>query len=175
MDWDRLYRKVLLYAENSPKIKMKKQITLLAATGFYSGYLRPFSGTWGTIPAWLIGFYLIKDDITLMFAATVICFIISVWSAGEAEKYFGHDSKNIVIDEWAGMFVTFLFVPYSLVSYIIAFVLFRIFDVVKIYPAAQFENLPGGWGVTMDDIAAGVYANISTHLVIYLLAYFELY
>lgn len=153
---------------------MNKQLSLFLATGVYSGYLRPFSGTWGTIPAWLIGYFLIKGNNVWMIPVTIVCFLVSVWSAGEAEHYFGHDSKNIVIDEWAGMFVTFLFVPYSLTAYIIAFVLFRVFDVVKLYPAAQFEDLPGGWGVTMDDIAAGVYANITTRIVLFALTYFEI-
>ncbi len=152
---------------------MNKFLALLTATGLYSGYLRPFSGTWGTIPAWLIGYYLIQGDNLWMIAATLIAFVLSVWSAGEAEKYFGHDGKSIVIDEWAGMFVTFLFLPYSLLSYGIAFVAFRVFDVLKLYPAAQFENLPGGWGVTMDDIAAGVHANIFTQLVLFALTYYE--
>ncbi len=151
---------------------MKKFFALLTATGLYSGYLRPFSGTWGTIPAWLIGYYFIQGDNLWMIAATLIAFVLSVWSAGEAEKYFGHDGKSIVIDEWAGMFVTFLFLPFSLVSYGIAFVAFRVFDVAKFYPAAQFEKLPGGWGVTMDDIAAGVHANIFTQLVLFALTYY---
>lgn len=153
---------------------MMKHLSLFVATGMYSGYLRPFSGTWGTIPAWLIAFYLIQGNILYLAITTVLVFILSVWSAGEAEKVYGHDSKNIVIDEWAGMFVTILFVPVTLKAYIIAFLLFRIFDVVKLYPAAQFENLPGGWGVTMDDVAAGVYANIATQLVLYGITYFNL-
>ena len=153
---------------------MKKFLALCTATGIYSGYLRPFSGTWGTIPAWLIGYYLIKGDSIFMGLATVITFMLSVWSAGEAEKYFGHDGKSIVIDEWAGMFVTFLFLPYSILSYGLAFFAFRLFDVIKIAPARQFENLPSGWGVTMDDIAAGVYANIFTRLVLFALVYFKI-
>ena len=153
---------------------MMKHLSLFVATGMYSGYLRPYSGTWGTIPAWLIAFYLIQGNILYLAITTVVVFILSVWSAGEAEKVYGHDSKNIVIDEWAGMFVTLLFIPVTLKAYIIAFLLFRLFDVVKLYPAAQFENLPGGWGVTMDDVAAGVYANFATQLVLYGITYFNL-
>lgn len=151
---------------------MIRHLSILIATGLYSGYLRPFSGTWGTIPAWLIGYFLIKDNQMLLLAVTLATILISVWSATEAEKKFGHDSKNIVIDEWAGMLVTFIFIPYSLTNYIIAFVLFRINDVVKIPPASQFEKLPRGWGVTMDDVAAGIYANIMTRLIIMAISYF---
>ena len=80
---------------------------------------------------------------------------------------FGHDARKIVIDEWAGMFVTLLLVPFSFQNYLIAFVMFRIFDVVKIPPARNAEKLPGGWGVTMDDMVAGVQACAATHLIIY--------
>jgi len=148
---------------------MIRQIALVIATGCYSGYARPFSGTWGTIPAWLIAYYLIEGQQPLLAVAIVASFILSVWSAGEAEESLGHDNGKIVIDEWAGMFVALLFVPYSLINYLIAFVAFRIFDVVKIPPARQFERLPGGWGITMDDIVAGIHANLATRLVIYIL------
>jgi len=153
---------------------MKKFIVKLIATGVFSGYCRPFSGTWGTIPAWLIAYFLIKDNHILMAITIIVTFILSVWSATEAEKLFGHDAKKIVIDEWVGMFVTIIFVPYSLTNYVIAFIAFRGFDVVKIPPAAQFERLPRGWGVTMDDIFAGIYANVFTQGVIYLMRYLEI-
>lgn len=148
---------------------MYKKFLIFVATGCYSGLLKPFPGTWGTIPAWLIAFFFIKDDLMLLSIVTLVTFFISVWSAGKAEDYFGHDARKIVIDEWAGMFVALLFVPYSLVNYGIAFFAFRAFDVIKIPPARQCEKLPGGWGVTMDDIVAGIHANLFTQLVIYLM------
>jgi phosphatidylglycerophosphatase A len=73
-----------------------------------------------------------------------------------------------VIDEWAGMFVALLFVPVTLTNYLIAFVAFRAFDVIKLPPAAQSERLPIGWGVTMDDIVAGIQANVFTQIVIWI-------
>ena len=146
---------------------MKDHIVRLVATGLYSGYGRPFPGTWGTGPAWLIGYFLIAGDQRLLIGAVVVSTVLSVWAAGEAEKMFGHDARKIVIDEWAGMFVTFLLVPFSFQNYMIAFVMFRVFDVVKIPPARNAEKLPGGWGVTLDDIVAGVQACVATHLIIY--------
>jgi phosphatidylglycerophosphatase A len=95
---------------------------------------------------------------------------VSVWSAGKAEGILGHDSKKIVIDEWAGMFITFLFVPYSLSNYLIAFVMFRALDVIKIYPARRAEKLPGGWGVTTDDVVAGIQSGLATQLTVIVLA-----
>lgn len=135
-----------------------KRLVLLAATGAYSGYFPIVSGTFGTIPAWLIAWFVVGKNPLLLIGATVLSIIVSVWSAGKAEEYLGHDSKKIVIDEWAGMFVSLLYLPYRLDVYIAAFFLFRFYDVIKPFPAAYCETLPGGLGVTMDDIVAGLYA-----------------
>ena len=143
---------------------MRRKFVTFIATGMGSGLLRPFSGTWGTIPAWAIAFFLTGNNPPVHIVMTIALTLISVWSAGQAEKWLGQDAKLIVIDEWAGMFVTVLFVPVTLVNYLIAFAAFRFFDVVKLPPASQFERLPGGWGVTMDDIAAGAHACIIVHL-----------
>ncbi|MFH1688234.1 MAG: phosphatidylglycerophosphatase A [bacterium] len=148
---------------------MRETIIKLIATGLYSGYGRPYPGTWGTIPAWLIAFFVFKGDQTVLAAAAVVCTLISVWAAGAAEKMFGHDARKIVIDEWAGMLVTLILVPHNLIAYGIAFFAFRGFDVFKFFPASQAESLPGGWGVTTDDIVAGIQANVAVHAVLYVL------
>lgn len=148
---------------------MKRQLVTLIATGFYSGYLKPFPGTWGTIPAWLIAYFFIGESWIIMLAAAIICTLVSVWASGNAENYLGHDARKIVIDEWAGMFVTFLFVPAGLANFVLAFFAFRFMDVVKIPPARQAEKLPGGWGVTFDDIVAGIQAGIATQLFLWLI------
>jgi phosphatidylglycerophosphatase A len=108
-----------------------------------------------------------------MAAAAIVTLFISAWSAGAAEKHFGHDARRIVIDEWAGMFFALILVPYSWLNYGLAFFAFRAFDVVKLFPAAQAEKLPGGWGVTMDDIVAGIQANITVQLIILGLEYLK--
>jgi phosphatidylglycerophosphatase A len=148
---------------------MKKGLIVFLATGIYSGFFPIVAGTIGTIPAWLIAYFFLGAHPWLLAAVTAITFILAVWSAGEAEKMYGHDAKKIVIDEWAGMFVTVLFIPVSLVNYLIAFFAFRFFDVAKVPPASQAERLPRGWGITMDDIIAGIYANILTRVIIYLI------
>lgn len=149
---------------------MKKQIVNAIATGLGTGYAPFASGTVGSMPTWFIAYFLIKGDQLSLAVAAVIAIIISVWSAGEAENNFGHDSKKIVIDEWAGMLITLLLVPYSLTNYLIAFVVFRALDVIKFFPARQAEKLPGGWGVTMDDVVAGIQSSLVTQLIILLIA-----
>ncbi len=150
-----------------------RQLVTAIATGLYSGFIPITPGTFGTIPAWLIAFFLIRGDQRILAAALVICFLLSVWSAGRAEAFLGHDAKKIVIDEWVGMFVAFIILPFTLKAYIIAFFAFRFFDVVKIWPAGAFERLPGGWGVTMDDVVAGIHANIATQAIVFLLAWLK--
>lgn len=153
---------------------MKRIVIKMIASGFYSGYSPLIPGTTGTIPAWLIAYYLIAGNLPVLIVATVVTTAISIWVAGEAEEFFGHDAKKIVMDEWVGMFISIILVPFSLTNYTIAFVFFRIFDVIKLPPAAQAERLPRGWGVTMDDVVAGIQANLATQVAIFAIAYFGL-
>jgi phosphatidylglycerophosphatase A len=145
----------------------KATIIKFLASGLYSGYSPLWPGTTGTIPAWLIAYFLVGNNTNILLAVTGVMIVLSIYLAGQAEKYFGHDAKKIVIDEWAGMMISVLLVPFSLLNYIIAFGAFRAFDAVKIYPANVAEKLPRGWGVTADDIVAGVQANLLTQVIIY--------
>ena len=81
-----------------------------------------------------------------------------------AEKDWGHDAGKIVIDEVVGMWITLWLVPKSLMLYAIGFVLFRVFDILKPLGVRQSQKLPGGWGVMVDDLLAGVYANLILQL-----------
>jgi len=140
-----------------------KRLTTFIATGAYSGFFPIFPGTAGTIPAWILAWFLFKNPYA-MTAAAVITSAVSVWSAGRAEKTFGHDSRKIVIDEWTGMFISLMFLPARLDAYIAGFVFFRFYDVIKPYPADRCERLPGGWGVTFDDVFAAIYANLTCQI-----------
>jgi len=100
---------------------------------------------------------------------TVVAFtFLAFYASQEAEKIFREkDSSRIVIDEWAGFLWAMLLVFPTLPHLLGGLVLFRFFDIVKIFPANVFQNqLPGGYGVVMDDVAAGIYANIVLHILI---------
>lgn len=97
--------------------------------------------------------------------AVVLVMVSIVFSSRSKELYGSPDSSHIVIDECAGQFITFLFVPFSLMTLALGFVLFRLFDVVKPFPVNKTEEIEGGVGVTADDVAAGVMANISLLLI----------
>ena len=95
-------------------------------------------------------------------------FFISVWSATKGEEIFGKDGRQIVIDEATGMVISLLFIPKEIGWYAVAFFLFRIFDVIKPPPARSAERLKAGWGVTLDDVVAGIYANVTLHIIYYI-------
>lgn len=146
------------------------RIIAFFASGFYTGYSPLIPGTTGSIPPWIIGYFLIGNDQTTLWIAAGITVILSVYLSTIAEPIMGHDSKKIVIDEWAGMFISFLLIPFTFTNYLIAFLAFRALDAIKFFPANEAEKLPKGWGVTADDIVAGIQANLLTRLIIFLFA-----
>lgn len=137
------------------------------ATGLGTGYSPLTSGTVGSVPPLLIAYYFFGGDTLTLSIVAVVTTIASVYFADQAENLFGHDSKMITIDEFAGMFITVILVPVTWKNYLIAFIAFRVLDVVKIPPARQAERLPGGWGVTLDDVVAGIQACFVTHGIIW--------
>ena len=99
-----------------------------------------------------------------------IIFAIGVWSATHAERYFGGvDPGPVVIDEVLGMLVTLAFIPVGLSGAMAGFVIFRVFDVLKPWPANRLEQLHSGAGIIADDAMAGVYSNVCLRIVIWLL------
>lgn len=134
---------------------------MLVATLFGAGRARAVPGTFGTlaaIPAAIVLGLLLPP---LAFAAaTAVLAGLAIWTSGLAARAMGlKDPRPVVIDEAAGLFVSLLFLPPTPATYVGAFVLFRLMDIVKPFPARRAEELPGGWGIVLDDLIAGVYAN----------------
>lgn len=93
--------------------------------------------------------------------AMVVVAVVGIWAATVSERYFGGiDPGPVVIDEVLGMLITLAFVPVGIKGAIIGFFVFRVFDVIKPFPAGRLERLHGGLGVMADDAAAAVYGNI---------------
>ena len=141
----------------------------ILATGFGSGLAPLAPGTAGTlvgIPLYLV-FSVLPWPIGLI---TVLAFTCLAWYVSdEAEKLFGRkDAQCIVIDEIAGLQWTLFLVEPTVPHIALGFVLFRLFDIVKPFPARFFqEKLPGGCGVVADDLAAGVYGNLVLQALIH--------
>jgi phosphatidylglycerophosphatase A len=88
-------------------------------------------------------------------------------SSRPREVFGSDDPKEVVIDECAGMVISFLFIPLSVKTLVLGFCLFRFFDIVKPFPVYKMETLEGGLGITMDDVMAGILTNISMLAIIY--------
>ncbi|MHA4810963.1 phosphatidylglycerophosphatase A family protein [Flavitalea flava] len=98
--------------------------------------------------------------------ATILIFFTGVWSSTKMESKWGKDSSKIVIDEVAGMALTLLFIPVRWPYILSGLVLFRFFDIVKPLYIRKMEKLKGGWGVMMDDMLAGLYANLILQIIV---------
>ncbi|SOD80538.1 phosphatidylglycerophosphatase A family protein [Spirosoma fluviale] len=91
---------------------------------------------------------------------TSVITAVGIWSATVVEQEWGKDSYRVVVDELAGMCLTLLFIPITVKSLLAGLLLFRLFDIGKPLGIRKLEKLPGGWGVMLDDLLAGLYANI---------------
>ena len=143
-----------------------RQLLIFIATGAWSGYAPFAPGTFGSIVGLVIGGLCFAPiwrrspaAFLLIFA---IVFVIACWIAGRAEQLLGeHDSSKIVLDEVLGMVATMFMNPTGWISLAAGFALFRIFDIIKPFPASLIDrSVPGGTGVMLDDMAAALYANL---------------
>ena len=138
-----------------------KPIYYLFATGLGIGNIPPMPGTYGSLLGAAIFLFVPVYRIEIKIAAILAVVVLGAYAASKIETTTGvHDNNIIVIDEIAGMWITLLFVPIQLWWIISAIVLFRILDIVKPYPIKKIERLKRGYGVMLDDIAAGIYSGI---------------
>ena len=142
------------------------------ATGFGLGFIPLIPGTFGTLPGLVICYFLAQVPVAFA-APVVIGFIaLSMGLAGAAERLLGKkDPGHIVIDEIAGLAVALFGLPFDAFHVVAGFITFRIFDAWKPYPLKKMEKrFAGGVGVVIDDVGAGIYANILVRLLALLVA-----
>ena len=163
------------------------------ATGFFSGYIPWASGTFGSLVGLLLLLIPGAGSSGVLPALILIGFGAGVYTSGRVAEVEGNrltriaaaakaifqagahaqaDPSIVVIDEIVGMWISLAWIEPGLLPFITAFILFRLFDVLKPEPARFLERLPGGWGIMLDDVVAGVYANAGTRAVLFLLALF---
>ena len=139
------------------KLDFKNPATWMA-TWFGCGLMHPGPGTWGTIGGLPLGLILIVagGKVSLVIGILLL-FALGLWASKKFEAMTGtHDNSMIVIDEVVGMMIALLGSTLSPLSIILAFALFRFFDILKPWPIGWLDkNIGGAWGVMLDDVAAG--------------------
>ena len=158
----------------------RERLFKLGATFLGLGYFPLAPGTVGTLGG--VGFYLLlrwKSDIIpesfpeltvayLIFLAAF--FLIGVYLSSRGERIWRRrDPSKVVIDEAFSFFITMFCLDYSLLTLGVGFILNRFFDVLKPFPLRRLEKLPGGWGIMIDDLGAGIYSNLALRLFLMLI------
>lgn len=146
---------------------LKNFLVKFFATGFGLGYSPLMPGTCGSLLGVLLFTLLRNQPKGFLIGLAVLVTLVSIVIAHQAEKAFGKkDAQTIVIDEVAGQFITYLFAPFSFPHLAAGFVLFRFFDIVKIFPARWVQdNMRGGLGVVGDDVVAGIQGGAILYLI----------
>jgi phosphatidylglycerophosphatase A len=147
------------------------RIALALSTFGYVGFFPIAPGTAGSLAA-LALYALVRwvGDPLIEIATIFVVFAAGVWAATRTEAVLGTtDPGPVVIDEVLGMLVTLAGLPLSLSGVIVGFVLFRVLDIVKPFPAGRLEQAPQGWGIMLDDLMAGVYGHLALRLCLWLM------
>ena len=147
-----------------------RRFGLFIASVGHLGYAPVAPGTFGSA-AGLVLFYLVRaaGSTIVEIAVVITLFVVGVWSANVSEQYIGgKDPAPVIIDEVVGMLITLACLPVTPLGALVGFLLFRLLDVVKPWPAARFEGLPGGLGVMADDAMAALYGNLVMRGLIWL-------
>ena len=152
---------------------VRERLALVLSTFFGAGLLPKAPGTAGSLAALLLATPFQNNPPYLFALAAIALFPISIWSATETANHLNRkDPQIVVIDEVEGQWLTLSGATHlNWRSLILAFLLFRIFDIWKPWPTRTLEKLPGGWGIVLDDCMAGIYAA----LVLFACGWFNFY
>ena len=143
------------------------------ATVFGLGYAPKAPGTFGTLGAFLFclfaNYLFPVNYISIVFLIGAFAGIFGIYSTNKVIPIWGDDPSRVVVDEFVGYIITLTFIPFTLTNLLLAFILFRFFDILKpLGVKAIDEKIKGGLGVMLDDVLAGIYACLSLHLILFL-------
>jgi phosphatidylglycerophosphatase A len=136
------------------------RLVLALGSGLGTGYAPIASGTFGSALAVAWCFIPGVTHEAVLLPLVVVLLILGAKTAERMEAYYGPDPAEVTVDEVVGQWITFLFLPISTPLLIAGFFLFRIFDIIKPYPARRIDRHRGGWPIMLDDVVAGIYANL---------------
>ncbi len=151
-------------------MKFRERAVLFVATGFFIGTVPFAPGTFGSLIGLPVCFLLSRLNLLQSVIYILVFILFAIGIASAAEKILKQkDPGQIVIDEIAGLMVTFAGLPFNLKTALAGFIIFRVFDILKPFPIRILERrVGGGTGVVLDDVLAGVYGNLIIRLVIYI-------
>ncbi len=183
------------HGDSSPDPSSQASFTVRCiATGLFTGYSPWASGTIGTLIGALCFFIPGFWNVEVLLPVVIAGLIAGIYTSAKIAEVEGHkltesarrakerfqpgghsapDPSIVVIDEIVGMWITMLAIHPSVISLVIGFVAFRVFDIIKPYPARQTEQFGSGIGIMLDDVVAAIYANITTRVIVAILSYFH--
>jgi phosphatidylglycerophosphatase A len=140
------------------------------ASGAYLGYSPLASGTFGTLWGIPLYFWLSRYSPGVQSGIIVLLILAAVYVAGRAARLWGQkDPSRVVADEIVGYLASVCWIPLTWVSVIGGFLIFRLMDIIKPFPIRKIDQeMPGGWGIVLDDVLAGIYTNIILRMILWL-------
>jgi phosphatidylglycerophosphatase A len=143
-------------------------VATFVATAGYVGFVPVAPGTFGSAIGLAI-YAMVRSGQSQVLEGMVLAgaLVAGLWSAGRVEREMGKDPGAVVIDEVVGMLATLAFLNVTILGAVIGFIIFRVLDVLKPYPAGRLEHLHGGPGIMLDDAMAGVYSNLALRAMIF--------
>ena len=139
----------------------------LIGSGFYTGYVPIASGTFGSLVAIVI--YIIPgfERLEIIIPAIILLFSYGLFVSSKFEKVYGKDPSQCTVDEVVGTWIALIALPKSFLIVFTTFLIWRVLDIIKPFPAPSSEKLPGGFGIMIDDVISGFYTVVIVHLFVY--------
>lgn len=138
----------------------------LIGSGFFTGYIPLASGTFASITALAIYYLPNFEKPYIILPVIAISIVVGISVGNKFEAIYGKDPAECTIDEFAGMWISLLFLPKNIFISLIAFIVWRAMDIIKPFPGKKIENLKGGVGIMLDDVISGFYSLIILHLIL---------
>jgi phosphatidylglycerophosphatase A len=138
----------------------------LLGSEFYTGFIPLTSGTFGSLAAlaiyWIPGF----ENPYIIIPAIILLTIYGIYIGNKFDVIYGKDPSEFTLDEIIGQWISLLFLPKTILISVIAFISWRVFDIIKPFPARRLEDLHGGLGIIADDVVASIYTLIFVHIIL---------
>ena len=145
---------------------MKNFFAKFLSTTAFTGLFPIAPGTVGSLITIVILWFLPPFSPQILLTASVILFLVGIWSSGVTERAIGkEDPGSVNIDEDLGMVISIIMLPKTFLWWGAAFLIFRILDIIKPWPAKQSQDLGGGLGIMIDDVIVAIYTNLFLQLV----------